>query len=66
MMEYEIDLVVPTSRASSLFKFRQILSNVAFLTSLEYPAVFLKSSFKFLGSTSFLQNLPCSEVFCAR
>ena len=65
-MEYKISMVVPSCRASSLFKYRRILSKVAFLTSWEYPPVFLKSSIRFPGSTSFLQNLSCCwSVLCS-
>ena len=59
MMEYKILMVVPSCRASSLFKYRRILSKVAFLTSWEYSPMFLKSLIRFPGSTSLLQNLPC-------
>ena len=59
IIKYKIYMVVPSSRASSHFNYRRILSNVAFLISWEYPLVFLKSSIRFPGSTSFLQNLPC-------
>ena len=66
MMEYKISMVVPSSRASSLFKYRRILSKVAFLTSCEYPPVFFKSSIRFPGSISFLQNLSCCwSVLCS-
>ena len=66
MMEYKIYMVVPSSRASSLFKYRRFLSKIAFLTSWEYPPVFLKSSIRFSGSTSFFQNLPCCwSVLCS-
>ena len=66
IMEYKIYMVVPSSRASSLFKYRRILFKVAFLISWEYSPVFLKSAIRFPGSTSFLQNYPCCwSVLCS-
>ena len=66
MMEYKIYMVVLSSRASRLFKYRRILSKVAFLTSLEYPPLFLISSIRLPNSTSILQNLPCCwSVLCS-
>ena len=64
MMEYKIYIDVPFSWASSFCKSRT-RSYFAFLTSFEYPPVFLRSSIKFPGSTSFLQYQLCwLRVLC--
>ena len=66
MMENMIYMDVPFSWASSFCKSRRILSYLALLTSLEYPPVFLRSSIKFPGSTSFLQYHWCCGASVAR
>ena len=66
IMEFKIYIVSHSLLASSFSKYRRILSNLAFLTSLEYPPVSRKASIRFPGSTSFLQyNLCWSRVFCS-
>ena len=66
MIEYKYYMDVSVSWASSFCKSRRTLSYLALLTSFEYPPVFLRSSIRFPGSTSFLQyHWCCWSVLCS-